>query len=244
MIKDSAGNHLIDPLWFQDLKQHTRYIENLTLCSPCECGTKPLLWKALEDDVDTSKIQIIELPAPKGFLKALALLPMTVSVLWKAIGEMKIIHAGVASWPIPLGWFAFPIALLRKKFSVIVIESSFWRVGAKNSLKLKIKGKIWEAVNRWCVNCSDLAIFTQEQYRESLLTLKRRGRGHIIPASWISEEDILSQEENLNNWDHLIGSAPPVRFLFAGRLTIDKGIHVLSQAVRLLNQSDEHIQEI
>ncbi|MEG4394568.1 hypothetical protein [Microcoleus sp. BROC3] len=49
-------------------------------------------------------------------------------------------------------------------------------------------------MNRWCVNNANLTIFTQSQYQQSLLT-KRQERGHVIHASWIDEENIISEAD-------------------------------------------------
>ncbi|NGX42809.1 MAG: Glycogen synthase [Chlamydiae bacterium] len=232
------NKHYIDPLWFQDLKQHASYINNLTLCCPCRHGEIPENWIAIEDDKQAKDIRIIPLQDARSFIQSLMKLPVNLATLWRAIKAVDIVHASIADWPLPFGWFVYPIARLRKKLSVLVVESAFWRVGGRISLKLRIKETVWETINRWCVGLADFTIFTHEQYRTSL---SKNQRGHIIPASWIKNSDIMLHRDCIENWTKLLENPSPLRLLFAGRLIVDKGILVLLNAAEQLKRCNAQI---
>jgi hypothetical protein len=103
---------------------------------------------------------------------------------------------------VAIGWIANPIALIRGKKLVIVVESAFWRVaiGQRASLKARIRESVTEFLARFFVNRADLLLFTQPAYRTSLLT-SGRGKAFITPATWINDENILSQQEAERSWE-------------------------------------------
>ena len=162
----------------------------------------------------------------------------------RAVGATKIVHTGIAGWPIPEAWVLTPIARLRKKFLFINVESAFWRLtpGLPASLKAQIRAYITEQVNRWCVNTGDVAIFTQDQYRHSLLT-RHPEQGYVINASWIDEQVIISEAEASQLWHQKLSSyGGELKVLFAGRLIADKGVLVLLKAMAMLNSQSVPIQ--
>src|SRR5580700_11109887 len=145
--RDAHGVHYFDPLWHKDLIQLVRYLENLTLASPCRQGEPPpdaIAWAP-----PLPEVQFLDLPVSHNLLQA-------------------ILHLGVAGWPIPFGWLASPIAAVRGRFSVIVVESAPWRLrpGLPVTLKTRLRAKVFETLGRWCVNHSSLVIVTQEEYRK------------------------------------------------------------------------------
>lgn len=237
--RDEKGCRYLDHLWYKDLLEHFRYLKDFTLASPCK-HEEPLRGTiALDSNPCFSDIQFLDLPSPNSFAKAIILLPVTVVRLWRAIGQTDIVHTGVAGWPIPLGWLVTPIVRLRGKSYVIIVESAFWRLqpGMPVTIKFRIRSYISERLNRWCVNNADLAIFTQEEYRKSLLT--RQERGHVIHASWIDEENIISEAEATKIWHEKVSSSTKeLKVLFAGRLTANKGLLILLEAMKVLNKDD------
>lgn len=239
--RDEKGNRYIDRMWHKDLIEHFRYLKNFTLASPCKQEKPPKGTIALDSDPSFSEIQFIDLPSPNSLAKAIILLPVTVARLWRAIGQADIVHTGVAGWPVPLGWLVTPIVRLRRKFYIIIVESAFWRLqpGMPATIKSRIRSSLSEILNRWCVNSADFAVFTQEEYRKSLLT-KRPDRGHVIPASWIDKETIISEATAAQIWHEKL--SPPsnreLKVLFAGRLNANKGVLILLESMKLLNRDN------
>jgi glycosyltransferase involved in cell wall biosynthesis len=230
--KDDAGGVYVDELWQKDLQQHLTYLKRLTIACPIARGPHPANYVSLEEQL-ASGLKILDLPNPDSFTRAILALPAIIEKLWKAIGRSDIIHSSVAGWPVPLGWIAIPIAKLRRKPSVVVVESAFWRITPEQplSLRRRVRASLSEVLNRWCVRSADLSIFTQVQYQNSLLGHGSR-RGHVIHASWIDQGHILDRSDACESWRQKSRSTP--RFLFVGRLVAGKGILVLLDAMKRL----------
>lgn len=238
--RDPAGLRYIDQLWYKDILQHLRYLKNFTIASPCEYINPPKDAIAIDNDPNLANLQFLDLPASNSFAQALKQLPTTVLKLWQAVGAADIVHTEVAGWPLPFGWLVTPIILLRQKFYLIVVESAPWRLqpGSPSTIPAKIRAHISEKLNRWCVNNTDLAIFTQEEYQNTLLT-KRQNDGHIIHASWIDAENIISQTEARELWQKKNApSTNQLNILLAGRLVKNKGVLVLLEALKILDKEN------
>ncbi|NQE35390.1 glycosyltransferase [Microcoleus asticus] len=167
-------------------------------------------------------------------------LPATVAKLWGAIGKADIVHSCVAGWPIPTGWLAAPIALIQGKFYVLVVESAPWRLAPGTTIKIKdrIIAYVSEIVNRWCVNNANLTIFRQSQYQQSLLT-KRQERGHVIHASWIDEENIISEADVEEIWHKKLSpSTQKQKLLLVGRVESSKSVLVLLEEIKILEKKN------
>ncbi|PZV23557.1 MAG: hypothetical protein DCF12_18805 [Snowella sp.] len=235
--QDKSGDIYLDPLWYKDLKKHLYYLKNFTLACPCIYEQAPEGFVNLMSDSLFSEIIIVNLPQPKNYLHALWLLPTTLVMLWKAIQSSTIVHCGIAGWPIPLGWFTTAIAKLQGKYLLIIVESAPWRLkpGIPASFRNRIEAIIWEKMGRWCLNRSDLALFTQAEYKESLLT-KRKDQAYITPASWIDEEIILSEEKAIEIWNQKLVNPTYLKLIFVGRLVPEKGLLVLLKAMEILKE--------
>jgi glycosyltransferase involved in cell wall biosynthesis len=190
----------------------------------------------LTSDTRFAGVSIIPLVSPRGMLSALVAVPLMALQLWRAIRKAELVHTGVAGWPIPYGWIAAPIARLLRKKLMIVVESAPWRLapGLPRGMKARAMGWLCESMARWCVGHSDLAIFTQEEYRRTLLVRKPE-IGHVIHASWIDDDSILSESDADAAWQRKLElGTGSICLLFAGRLEARKGVTVLLQAIRLL----------
>ena len=235
---DEKGERYLDPMWAKDLTEHFRYLKDFTLATPCQLETSPKNAISVTSEPSFSNVEFIDLPSPNSYKDAILTLPATVAKLWSAIGSADIVHSCVAGWPIPMGWLVTPIALIQGKFYVLVVESAPWRLEPGKTIKIKdrIIAYVSEIVNRWCVNNANLTIFTQSEYQQSLLT-KRQERGHIIHASWIDEENIISEADAAEIWrKKLSPSTKKVKLLFAGRLESAKGVLVLLEAMKILDK--------
>ena len=91
---------------------------------------------------------------------------------------------------------------------------------------------IRDLMARWSCNRAHLALFTQFHYRDALCA-KNRENAYVAPAVWVNEGDILDLAAAEAAWASKLNE--PVRLLFAGRLSLAKGIGVLLAALRSLD---------
>jgi len=232
----NAGAMLADHLWFKDLLGHLDYLEKLTIACPIIDDVPVENAVRLSSDSRFAAVNIAALPAAGSLWAAALNLPRTTTRLWKAIRDADIVHTGLAGWPFPYGWLATPIAKILRKKLVIIVESAPWRLnsGRPRTFKAVFLAWLYEALARWCLARSDLAIFTQENYRQTLLP-NERARARIINASWIDEEVIISVERADEIWKKkMLSSATEFSIVFVGRLDRQKGLLVLLDAIRLL----------
>jgi len=233
LYRDSDGTIYAGELWFKDLAEHLSYLDNFTLACPVSEGIPLEAAVSLQNDARFSRVQIIELPAPRSFAHAVLAMPSTVWRLLGAVRSAEVIHAGVAGWPIPYGWFVTPMAKLLGKKLIIIVESAPWRLnpGVPQDLKSRIKASVFERLARWCLKRTDLAIFTQDEYRQSLLA-REPERGHVIHASWIDRDIVISDTYAEAMWSEKVGlNSSGLSILFAGRLEPQKGVAVLLEAI-------------
>lgn len=237
---DSKGSRYLDLMWAKDLTQHFKYLKNFTLASPGVRETPPENTIEVDSETSFADAKFIDLPSPNSLTKAILLLPATVAQLWGAIASSDLVHSGVAGWPIPMAWLVTPIVLIQRKPYLLIVESAPWRLlrGTPASIKAKIQAYIHETFNRWCINSADLTIFTQAEYQQSLLT-KRHKQSHIIHASWIDEENIISEADATKIWHEKLSASPKqLKILFAGRLHPNKGLLVLLEAMKILDEEN------
>jgi glycosyltransferase involved in cell wall biosynthesis len=239
--RDSSGRLFADQLWFKDLAAHLSYLRDFAIACPVVAGSPPKDAIALSDAPSAAEVKVIPLPPAANLVQAVAFLPVTLIRLWRAIAAADLVHSGVAGWPFPLGWLAIPLARLLRRRTLLIVESAPWRLqpGLPASMAARIRAGLYERLARWCMRSTDLAIFTQEEYRRSLLP-GRSGSGHVIHASWIDESVVLSDQQAQEAWQRkaLQESTREIRFLFAGRLDAEKGVLVLLEAMTLIAKKD------
>ncbi|NIJ08613.1 glycosyltransferase involved in cell wall biosynthesis [Sphingomonas vulcanisoli] len=214
-----GGRHWADPLWAKDLALHLTYIRRLLLFCPIEDKPAPGDWIAVDDPA----LEIVAAP-PLSLLMALKL-PLIVARMDAAVRRVGVVHASPAGWPFPLGWIAAVLARARHRFLLINIESSFWRAPAGAGPLRRWQARLFERAARASVNAADLALFTTDQYRRTLAT-HPRGGAHLTPASWVDSAQVLTADAAAASW-----ARKPGRLLFAGRLTPEKGVLCLLDAL-------------
>jgi glycosyltransferase involved in cell wall biosynthesis len=232
---DVQGELRAGQLWFKDLVEHIAYLERFSIACPHVAGTPAEVTVPLKSDLRFARVTIVALSSPTSVIEAIIGLPVTALRLWRAIRKAELVHTGIAGWPIPYGWIVTPLTRLLRKKLVIIVESAPWRIapGVPHGLKSRLRAVVYERLARWCVSRADLAIFTQEEYRRSLL--RKPETGHVIHASWIDENDIVSDADASAMWREKLNPDPPeLSILFAGRLDPQKGVMVLLDAMRLV----------
>src|SRR4051812_23429170 len=157
---DPEGNRYLDPLWHIDLIAHLGPLQDFTLAAPCRPvpdASHPVL--RIEREEIEGELKHLDLPPCESTLATLRSLPTLLPRLWRGIGQADIVHASAGGWPISLAWFAVPIARLRRKFVVTVVESSY-RSDLRKPWRFKpfARAFLFEALGRWVVNLSDLMI--------------------------------------------------------------------------------------
>ena len=118
---------------------------------------------------------------------------------------------------------------LQGKFVVTNVKSSFWRVkGTDAKWHQHVRSIVAEYLNRLCVNIADLRLFPLKAYANQFLGNNAK-RAYVIPATWIDEEEILTEDQASAYWTSKTGH---IRLLFAGGLASQKGVKVLIEAIR------------
>jgi glycosyltransferase involved in cell wall biosynthesis len=241
IYRNGSGQLFTDALWQKDLAMHLEYLDHLMIAAPLLHQEPPA--DAVLLDSGQSHIEVVELPTQTSFFNAIRAMPTTVSRLWRAIRRAGIVHSGIAGWPIPYGWIVTPLVRLCRKPYVVIVESAPWRLqyGAAQDWKKQLRASLQELMGRWVLSKSNLAIFTQDGYRKTLMG-RQASRGHVIPASWIDEQNILKDAEAEQVWQTKLTAADSrLKILFVGRLVPDKGVRVLLGALRQLSACDAPI---
>jgi glycosyltransferase involved in cell wall biosynthesis len=232
---DRSGRRWLERLWAIDAKAHVDYLSDFSIvCPEIAIETPSDQMVAIEGDTMLSKIRFITVPLARSRAQSILQIPRTIVQIWRAIGATDIVHMGVAGWPYPLGWIGMPIAKLRRKKVIVVVESAPWRKtpGASQTLGKKLEASLYEKLARLIVRRGDLRFFTTDSYRQSLDDGLRSG-AHVVEASWIPEDQVIEHlhlEERLSAVQARSGE--PVRLAFFGRLTQDKGVLFLLDAMR------------
>ncbi len=236
---DAQGRRFVEELWHKDLVEHLAQIRDLTLAAPLIPWRPDLKLIPIDPSTFEGTLRHVDLPPCDSTLRTLVNLPRTSARLWKAIGASDIVHSNAGGWPISFGWVAIPMARLRGKFALTNVESGGWRMGFNRPWRPKslIQAVAFESMARVIVNLSDIATFTHSGYRDSMLMARRKDRGHIVCASWIDRENILSRESAEATWrEKLADPARPLRIVFAANLLPSKGIAVLIAALKELER--------
>ncbi len=234
IVNTQFGRIFCDPLWAKDLKLHLDYIKDFQMCCPVVYSNDV---KGLEDITDYGINHIFEIRKDYGFESvAKNLLPNLAGVI-KACKKASIVHSGGAGWAFPLSFY---LLLLKPFFPfqwVIVIESSFWMLnkGEKITLRKLISHYAHKIILTQCVKQADARIFTQSFYRKYFLKAETDCT-LIAPATWIDQNNLVSPDKIKKR--HLDRKGKTVQMIFPARLTENKGVFVLFEAIELLKNLD------
>ena len=239
---DQNGIRYLDALWVKDLKEHAKYIPDLSIASPRRDQAPPIGFVALDTVSELSTVHYIDLPCSESRWQSILNLPRTVSQLWNAVSDTELVHSSIAAWPIAEAWIITPLLMIIRRFHIIVVESAPWRisVGQRPSLRARLKYFVYEQLGKLCLTRSNLAIFTQHQYRDSLMRNKQQA-AYVVPASWIDESSIRSEAEIDADWAEKLPKKM-LKLVFAGRLTQTKGLLLLIDAMKSLETAGRAVQ--
>ena len=232
------GQRRVLELWHKDLVAHLVEIRHLTLIAPLEHCDPPGPSMVLDPTGFPGELSFVDLPPCASLRQTVKALPTIAARIWRAVGRAQIVHANAGGWPISFGWLAIPMAKLRGKFTVAVVESGSWRLGFKPPFRIRdfVEACLFEGMGRVLVNLADVAAFTHQGYRDSMLSRWRRSHGHIISASWIDRASVLAPDRAAALGRAKIHAAGPLRVVFAGTLKVPKGVMILLEAARILTE--------
>lgn len=237
---DEDGGILFERAWHHDLIQHLEYLPGYILAAPRRAAPAERADLVQISDEARKRMQIVPLPDPKSRVAAVLALPRTLAKVWRAVGQSDVVHGGIAGWPYPIGWLAIPIARVRGKKVVVIVESAPWRLPANSparSLRKRIEAAVYETLGRWGCRLANVSFYTQPAYRDQFHG-RARTPAFVAPATWVNAEDVLDDERARESWVQKMGQ--PVRFLFAGRLVAEKGIDILLAAAHTLAKAGVH----
>ncbi|MFT3815898.1 MAG: glycosyltransferase [Acidovorax sp.] len=230
---DRQGGKWLDNLWAIDAREHLTSIADFHIASPfvpIEQADEHM--SAIDSDPLLSRIHFIELPHTGSRAKALIQLPRTIIAMWAAIGRADIVHMGIVGWPYPLGWLGLPMASLRGKKTIVVVESAPWRNASAGDASVfqRLQAWIYELLGRQVVRHCALRFFTTGSYRRSFCG-DRLDNAHIVQATWIPEDQIIGDAQLEAVTARPLATSAKVRMAFFGRLVTEKGVLFLLDAM-------------
>lgn len=215
------GAYWAEPLWRKDLEAHLTQITNLAIACPVVDAKPPPSWEKI------ARREIIVHPLPAMGRLSYLTLPLLAVKLWQAISTVRIVHTGIAGWPYPLGWIAIPIARFRRRFTILVVESAFWRIppGTRTSTVASMRARVTETINRALTRYCDVSFFTTQSYCDTL-HIGPADTAHVLPAVWVNDDQLIPADQLAE-----LAPAKGTAILFAGRLTDGKGVRILIDAI-------------
>ncbi len=123
----------------------------------------------------------------------------------------------------------------RRKW-VFLVESTFWHLTQheKRTLRRVLVSHISGFLVRRCVVSADVRIFTSAGYRTFLLPPGKTG--YVNNATWINREHCASLAIANARWQTVLAGREHAHFIFPARPIPQKGVAVLMEAIRMLNQ--------
>jgi hypothetical protein len=112
-----------------------------------------------------------------------------------------------------VGWLAIPMARIRGKKVVVIVESAPWRrpVNAEApSLRKRAESVVYETLGRWSCRLANVSFYTQPAYRDQFHG-RARSPAFVAPATWINTEDVLDDGQASQSWEQKKGN--PVGWL-------------------------------
>lgn len=237
VAQEVSEDLIIDDLWKLDLLEHTRYLTPLRIVGRCITTIS-----SVKDSTIARKSPLgcewgadfFWLDGWRSGKEFVEKFVKNLFVLRSIIKDASIVHTGINGWPIPEGWYIIPLAILYKKRIIVILESGNWNVPifTFRHIKKYLGAKISRSITRFLLNRCAFVVSTNQGYFEQLKLAESLPKV-VIPASWIAEDNIISEED----LSQQLANKPHAHFAFFGRLTSDKGIYVLIDALKYLAKS-------
>jgi len=225
----------LDASWERDLSHHTYLGERVTvLCPQIEVASIPPGHVPFTGE----NFEFVPLPGHAGTLRYIATgrLVRAMARTWAELASADIMFASLIEHPLPFGWFAFPMAWLRKVVAYTFVESAPWQSVPQlpSSRRSQLRSAIRRRMNRLVLPLIDFAAVSQPAYETLLATKTPRV---VTPASWFLPEELAPETkiEQRSDSGSRSTNEPPV-VLFAGRLDAAKGVGPLLDALLLLDR--------
>jgi glycosyltransferase involved in cell wall biosynthesis len=225
----------LDASWARDLAHHTYLGDRITvLCPITETDAAPAGYVPFTDD----RFEFVALPERTGTVRYLVegRLARAVARMWRELGRADVMFAGLVEHPVPLGWFAFPMARLRRVVRYTFLESTPWRplLSIPLTWKSRLRMTVTMPLNALALRLLDFAAVTQPAYAD---LLPATTPWVLTPASWFLADE-LATNDALDRRAAAAASRPagePPVVLFAGRFDAPKGVRQLLDALDRLD---------
>ena len=232
IYQNRDGRYFCDPLWAKDLKLHLDYIQDFRLCCPV------VFKDDVSDLVDISEFNIAaihSLNKDYGYGSVFKNFIPNYKVVKSAVGAAEIIHSGGAGWAFPLSFYILFIRFFRSFKWVFVVESSFWMRDKQAPFNLRsfITHGVYKTLLTRCAKKADARIFTQTFYRRFFLGDETKGT-LIAPATWVNKENIVADDSVVQRYESRKNKT--MELLFPARLIADKGIAMLFETIKILQE--------
>ena len=243
IYRNKQGQLFCDSLWAKDLRLHLTYIGHFSLCCPVIKGKIPQGFEDItEENIDDIDIkQVFELRHCVGFISTFTNFFPNLFTVWQAAKHSKIVHSAGAGWPFPSTFYlVFLWPFMRFKW-VVNIESSFWMLSplSKVTLRAWLSHHTHKILLGIALKMADARIFTQTFYQQYFLG-QDNSRSLINAASWVDAEKIISKECLIHNQAQK--SNAHLKLIFPARLTTDKGVFVLIEAIEHLKKMNTQVE--
>ncbi|MBK9579545.1 MAG: glycosyltransferase family 4 protein [Fibrobacterota bacterium] len=238
------GKLYLDHLWKRDLERHLHYLSKVYLGSPIFDAAPPSD-KYLPVDPEIQS-RIIPIAIPKRWKPTngrLAGIPIKISadigILRHAL-KADLLHVSINEHPFFYGFLMPFLKWFTNTRTLIVIEAtSHWRRLNPTGLK-KWDMKIHEFTAKMAIKYATAAAFTSQEYRDTLAPTE--GLYRVIPATWMDEESIISDEDfKVQLAEKITRLTDGFRIGFFARLIVDKGADLLLNAAKLVKESGVNV---
>ena len=236
LLQDPSGTLWFPELWAKDLCLHLVYLSDLRLCCPVESGMPRAGFVSSATHPELAELKVVPMRPDDGWFSVIANFVPNFLAVARGLNESDVIHSGAAGWPFPPSYYLLAMRRFKQRKWVFLVESTVWHLTEqeKHTLRRMIVSLVSRFLVRRCVASADVRIFTSAGYRDFLLPPGKEG--YVNNATWIDREHCTSLNEALTRWDAALGGSRHARFLFPARLTPQKGVLVLLEAIRLLSQ--------
>ncbi len=238
LYRNQLNQIFCDALWAKDIRLHLNYIPNLSLCCPVINDNAPDGY----ENISSIGVNHIHALAPSAGLGSV--LYHFFPNFWRAFKAAKqadVAHSGGAGWPFPSTFYLVFIRFFAQFKWIVVIESSFWMLSSSD--KVNFRNWLSHHMHRILLGAAlkkaDARIFTQTFYRQYFLG-NDATRTLINPASWIDENKIVSKTSLHTRTASC--NQHTLKLIFPARLTHEKGVQLLLDAIVILKQLETPVE--